>query len=436
MNLKKNDHIVIIGGGFAGLRLIKALKNKPVRVTLIDKHNYHAFQPLFYQVASARLEPASISFPFRKILQRYHNIVFRMSEVRHVDVKKNQLITNNGIVDYDHLVIGTGCITNFFGNEGVRKHALTMKTMQDAIEIRNRILLAFESYPTTDSSIEKEALMNIVIVGGGASGVELAGAFAELKNNILPKDYPTIDFSQLKIIMVEGSAFTLQAMSNNAREKSRSYLEEMGVEIKSGTILESYDGTVARLKTGETILCKNLIWSAGVAGQLIDGVAAPENIIRNRYVVSRHNQIRGTNNIYAIGDVAYMSTEKYPQGHPQVANVAITQAANLGRNINRALKRKSIKEYEYSDKGSMATIGKHKAVVDLKFLKFQGFFAWVIWMILHLMLIISLRNKIIIFINWAWNYITKDTSLRLIFNTPAEANASKNADADNTPRRA
>lgn len=420
MEIKPKDHIVIIGGGFAGMRLVKDLKNAPVRITLIDKQNYHSFQPLFYQVASARLEPASISFPFRKVFQKFRNFEFRMAEVKSVDTGNNLLITSNGVVHYDHLIIGTGCTTNFFGNEEIKKNSLAMKTMQEAIEIRNRILLGFEDYQTADFE-KKEGLMNLIIVGAGATGVELAGSFAELRNDVLPKDYPKVDFSKLRIILLEGSPFTLGVMSDQSKKMSRKYLEDLGVEIKTGVVLQSYDGNTAKLSSGETILCSTLIWSAGVTGNVIPGVTTPENLVRNRYVVDRNNLVKGTKNVYAVGDIAYMETPLFPKGHPQVANVAITQARNLAKNIKKTLGGKMINEYEYRDKGSMATIGKNKAVVDLKFWKFQGLFAWFVWMFLHLMLILSVRNKLIIFINWAWSYVTKDTSLRLIIN-PEEKN--------------
>ena len=420
MEIKPKDHIVIIGGGFAGMRLVKDLKNAPVRITLIDKQNYHSFQPLFYQVASARLEPASISFPFRKVFQKFRNFEFRMAEVKSVDTGNNLLITSNGVVHYDHLIIGTGCTTNFFGNEEIKNNSLAMKTMQEAIEIRNRILLGFEDYQTADFE-KKEALMNLIIVGAGATGVELAGSFAELRNDILPKDYPKVDFSKLRIILLEGSPFTLGVMSDQSKKMSRKYLEDLGVEIKTGVVLQSYDGNTAKLSSGEIILCSTLIWSAGVTGNVIPGVTTSENLVRNRYVVDRNNLVKGTKNVYAVGDIAYMETPLFPKGHPQVANVAITQARNLAKNIKKTLGGKMINEYEYRDKGSMATIGKNKAVVDLKFWKFQGLFAWFVWMFLHLMLILSVRNKLIIFINWAWSYVTKDTSLRLIIN-PDEKN--------------
>lgn len=419
MNIKPNDRIVIIGGGFAGIKIIKDLKNKPVRITLIDKHNFHSFQPLLYQVASARVEPASISFPFRKMFQGYKNFDFRMAKVERVDKEQKMVVTDNGNVRYDHLIIATGCTTNFFGNEEMKKNALPMKTMQEAIDIRNKVLQDFESYATA-SSEEKEKLMNIVIVGAGATGVELSGAFSELKNDVLPKDYPKVDFSGLDIYLLEGSENTLGNMSDDSKKTSRKYLEELGVRVKTGVVLKSYDGDNAVLSNGEIIPCKNLIWSAGVTGNVVQGVANPENIVRNRYIVDRYNRVVDTENIYAVGDIAYMETPLYPKGHPQVANVAINQGKNLAKNFIRSMNEKKLTEYEYKDMGMMATIGKNKAVVDLKHIHFEGIMAWLVWMFLHLMLILSVRNKLIIFINWAWAYITKDTSLRLIINSDKE----------------
>lgn len=419
MNIKPNDRIVIIGGGFAGIKIIKDLKNKPVRITLIDKHNFHSFQPLLYQVASARVEPASISFPFRKMFQGYKNFDFRMAKVERVDKEQKMVVTDNGNVRYDHLIIATGCTTNFFGNDEMKKNALPMKTMQEAIDIRNKVLQDFETYATA-SSEEKEKLMNIVIVGAGATGVELSGAFSELKNDVLPKDYPKVDFSGLDIYLLEGSENTLGNMSDNSKKTSRKYLEELGVRVKTGVVLKSYDGDNAVLSNGEVIPCKNLIWSAGVTGNVVQGVANPENIVRNRYIVDRYNRVVDTENIYAVGDIAYMETPLYIKGHPQVANVAINQGKNLAKNFIRSMNEKKLTEYEYKDMGMMATIGKNKAVVDLKHFHFEGIMAWLVWMFLHLMLILSVRNKLIIFINWAWAYITKDTSLRLIINSDKE----------------
>ena len=412
LSFKKGEKLVIIGGGFAGLQLAKSLQNKDLKILLVDKQNHHQFQPLFYQIASARLEPASISFPFRKVFQKYSNIDFRMADVIKILPEQKKILTSLGQITYDHLVIATGCKTNYFGNDQMSEHALSMKTTQEAIKIRNRILLNFEKeiFATEE---EKIALSNIIIVGGGPTGVELSGAFAELKKSILPKDYPSLDFSRLNIILLEGSKNTLNNMSEEAKISSRKYLEEMGVIVRTETLISTYDGNVAVLNNGEKIPTKNVIWAAGVTGNIIEGLAS-EDIIRNRYIVDRYNRLKNYSNIYALGDVAYMETPNYPKGHIQVANVAINQAKNLGKNIVNTLNDKPIKEYEYHDLGLMATIGKHKAVIDLPFIRFHGVIAWYIWMFLHLMLILSVRNKLIIFINWAWSYITKDTSLRLI----------------------
>ncbi|MFN8117842.1 MAG: NAD(P)/FAD-dependent oxidoreductase [Bacteroidia bacterium] len=410
--MKERKKIIIIGGGFAGLNLAKKLNNSNYDVLLIDRQNHHQFQPLYYQVASARLEPSNISFPFRKIFQKSNNIQIRLAEVTKIVAAENKIETNIGDFNYDYLVIATGCKTNFFGNEQISNHALAMKTTEEAIEIRNNILLNFEKYISAKDH-EKEALLNIVLVGAGPTGVELAGAFSEMKKHILPRDYPHIDFSKLKVILLDGSKNTLNSMSEESKKASRKYLEELGVIIRTETVVTNYDGVNAMLNTGEIILTNNLIWAAGVTGNIIEGIST-ENIIRNRYKVDRFNKIQGTQNIYAIGDIAYMETPLYPNGHPQLANVAINQGKNLAANFLNLLNEKAQKEYEYKDLGSMATIGKYRAVVDLPFIKFQGFFAWYIWMFLHLMLILSVRNKLAIFFNWAWSYIMKDSSLRLI----------------------
>lgn len=410
-----NEHIVVIGGGFAGLQFIKGLKNHPARITLIDKQNHHQFQPLFYQVASARLEPSSISFPYRKVFQAQQNFDFRLAQVIEIDSANNMVHTTTGPVSYDILVIATGCDTNFFGNSSLKQFALSMKTTQESIAIRNNILLTFEDYVTATDE-EKESLLNIVVVGGGPTGVELSGAFAEMRNDILPKDYRSVDFTKMRIILVEGSSFTLNAMRSSSKKASARYLEQLGVELKLNSFVTNYDGNTLELNSGEKINSRNVIWAAGVLGNIIPGIN-PESIERNRYLTDRFNRILGHDNIYAIGDIALMRTPKYIQGHPQVANVAINQANNLAGNLKRTLKGKKLKEYEYTDLGSMATIGKHRAVVDLPLLHMQGRFAWYIWMFLHLMLILSVRNKIVIFMNWAWSYLNHDSSLRLILST-------------------
>ena len=413
MKIKKN--IVVIGGGFAGLQFIRNFDTNDFNVLLLDKLNHHQFQPLFYQVATAQLEPSSISFPFRKIFQHKKNVQIRMAEVVKIDTDLNTVISTIGSFQYDYLVIASGCKTNFFGNNEIMKNALTLKTTYDAITIRNHILLNFEQIISAPET-EKESLLNIVIVGAGPTGVELAGAFAEIKKNILPKDYPSIDFSKLNIILIEGSKRTLSSMSNNAQNASRNYLEQMGITLYTEVFVKNYDGALVTLSNGMLIKTKNLIWAAGVTGNLIQGLKEDMRAPGNRIKVDRTNAVLGLSKVFAIGDMAYMQTPKYPNAHPQLANVAINQAKNLAKNFKAMIANKPLCGFKYKDIGSMATIGKNKAVVDLPFIKFKGLLAWYVWMFVHLMLILSVRNKLIIFINWAWNYFTKDTSLRLILS--------------------
>ncbi|WP_250253923.1 NAD(P)/FAD-dependent oxidoreductase [Chryseobacterium sp. Marseille-Q3244] len=409
--METREKIIIIGGGFAGLQLAKTLNNKNKKVIVLDRMNHHMFQPLFYQVASGRIEPSNISFPFRKIFQQSRNTQFRMTDVKEIDAANNKVITDEAEFTYDKLIIATGCKTNFFGNKELEGKAFGMKNTQEAISIRNHVLMTFEKL-IIEKSRSDDGNWNIVIVGSGPTGVELAGAFAEMKKDILPRDYPYMNFDHLKIILVSSTEKPLAVMSSEAQEKSEKYLKDLGVTFMSGEVVTDYDGDKVHLKSGKEIPSNNVIWAAGVTGNVIDGF--PEDkLVRNRYIVDRYNKIKGYDNVYAIGDIAYMETSKYPQGHPQVANVAINQAKNLGKNL---LKKNTgeWKEYEYDDQGSLATIGKHRAVVDLPFIKFQGFLAWYFWMFLHLMLILSVRNKLAIFFNWMWSYINKDSSLRLI----------------------
>lgn len=405
--------IIVIGGGFAGIQLIKNLKEDLFDILLIDKLNHHQFQPLFYQVATSQIEPSSISFPLRKIFQDRNDIRIRLAKVLSINSTINTIQTNIGEFSYDYLVIATGCKTNYFGNKEIKKNVYSLKTTYQAITIRNAILENFEKI-LVDNGEDKEGLYNIVIVGGGPTGVELSGAFAEIKRDVLPKDFFRIDFSKLQVILLEGSPNTLNNMSSVAQKASASYLKKMGVVLKTGVFVKNYDGEVLILSNGETLKSKNVIWAAGVTGNIIEGIN-PEIITpSNRIKVDRYNKVEGTENIFAVGDIAYMETPFYHKGHPQVANVAINQAKNLAKNLKSIELNKKLTQYEYNDLGSMATIGRNKAVVDLPRFKFTGYFAWYVWMFLHLMLILSVRNKLIIFINWSWNYITKNSSLRLI----------------------
>lgn len=409
--METREKILIVGGGFAGLKLAETLNNKNKKVIVIDKVNHHMFQPLFYQVACGRIEPSNISFPFRKIFQRSRNVQYRMTEVEKIIPEENKVVTEDAVFSYDKLIIATGCKTNFFGNAKMENLAFGMKNTQEAIAIRNHVLMTFEKL-IIEKSRSDDGNWNIVIVGSGPTGVELAGAFAEMKKEILPRDYPNMNFDHLNIILVSSTEKPLSVMSTEAQEKSEEYLKQLGVKFMSGERVTDYDGDKVILASGKEIPANNVIWAAGVTGNVIPGLN-PEILVNNRYKTDRFNKIQGYNNIFAIGDIAYMETPKYPKGHPQVANVAINQGKNVGKNLLRKSEKDWV-EYEYEDRGSMATIGKHRAVVDLPKFKFQGFFAWYFWMFLHLMLILSVRNKLAIFFNWMWSYFNKDSSLRLI----------------------
>jgi NADH:ubiquinone reductase (H+-translocating) len=411
--MTKKKRVLVAGGGFAGINFIKDLDTELFDVILIDKINHHQFQPLLYQVATSQIEPSSISFPFRYLFRKKKEIRIRLGRLTHVDMQHNKIGTNIGEFEYDYLVLALGCRTNFFGNEELGKHALTLKSVYDAINIRNHILQTFEDILNLPND-EKDGLYNIVVVGAGPTGVELAGAFAEIKNDFLPKDFHRIDFIKLKIILIEGSAYTLLNMSDTSHTYSRKYLEDLGVEVITKTNVVSYDGEVLKTNTGQSIRTKTVIWTAGVTAISVPGI--PETFIRrgNRLKVDRINRLDQSDNVFVLGDMAYMETPRYPSGHPQLANVAINQAKNLARNLKRMEAGKPTTEYEYYDLGTMATIGKNKAVVDLPWMHIKGYFAWFIWMFLHLMLILSVRNKLIIFINWAWAYVTKNTTLRII----------------------
>jgi NADH dehydrogenase len=392
-----------------------------VKITLVDKQNHHMFQPLFYQVASARLEPSSISFPFRAIFKNKSQLNYRYASVQQIVADEKFILTSMGIIPYDELVIATGCKTNFFGNKDLEKYSMAMKNTQQTIHIRNAILEKFERIQFTTTQLEQDELMNLVVVGAGPTGVELSGALAEMKHNVLPKDYPNFDFSKLNIILLEGSPNTLSAMSPVSQRWSQRYLEKMGVDVQTNAVVQSFDGHQLVLNSGKIIPTQTVIWAAGVIGNTISGLEKA-TLVRNRYKVDRHSKLLGYDNIYAIGDISYMETEKYPKGHPQLANVAINQGKTLAKNFKRSLQLKPLIAFEYKDKGTMATVGKHKAVVELPGLKFQGYFAWIVWMSLHLMLILSIRNKLTVFFNWAWRYITGDTSLRLILRDESERN--------------
>jgi len=407
--------IVIIGAGFAGLKLARSLKNSEYEIVLIDKRNYHQFQPLFYQVATSGLEPSSISFPLRKIFQKCNNVHIRLAEVKSVDNEKKVVITNIGEINYDILVFSQGADTNFFGMQNIKDKGYAMKSTPEALEIRNSVLRCFEDALTTENEEYRQSLMNIAIVGGGATGVELAGALAEMKNYILPQDYPELDFSKMNIYLIEAGEKLLANMSAKSSEKVHKYMDKLGVKIMTKSQVKNYDGNFIYVNDNK-IPTKTVIWAAGIIGNKIEGLK-PEIIARsNRIKVNNFNLVEGYTDIYAIGDIAYMTDKNFPNAHPQVAQVAIQQANNLSVNLKNLLKNKEFKPFVYKDLGSMATVGRNLAVVDLPRLKFQGFLAWVFWLFIHLMSIVGVKNRIFIFINWFINYFTYDQSLRLILS--------------------
>ena len=417
MNIPKSNlpRVVIIGGGFAGVNLSKKLANKNVQVVLIDKHNYHTFQPLLYQVSSSGLEPDSIAYPLRKIIKKHKTSFFRLAKVEEIVPEQNEIVTDIGNLSYDYLVLATGTKTNFFGNKTIESNSMPMKTVSQALDIRSLILQNFEKAAIADSKEERKAYLNFVIVGGGPTGVELAGAIAELKNHILPRDYHDLNADDMNIHLMEGNERVLSAMSKHASKKAEQFLSALGVKVHCKTFVEDYDGLKVETNSDLEMQSETLIWAAGVTGAPVKGLNADALKGKaNRYRVNRFNKVEGYENIYAIGDIALMETEAFPQGHPQVAQPAIQQGTLLGKNLLKLIEGREMKPFVYNDKGSMATIGRNKAVVDLKHYKFGGFFAWFIWMFIHLMSLVGFRNRVIVLFNWSYNYINFDKAARLI----------------------
>ncbi|AYL99420.1 NAD(P)/FAD-dependent oxidoreductase [Mucilaginibacter celer] len=416
MEQKKNTRprVAIIGGGFGGIQLAKKLKNAPVDVLMIDKHNYHTFQPLLYQVAGGAIAADSIGFPLRRIFTRQKNFRFALADVKKINPESNTLDTDIGTIYYDYLAIATGSNTNFFGNKEIEHFAMPMKNIPEALNLRSLILQNLEMSLVSKDPEEKAALMTFVVVGGGPTGVELSGALAEMRELILMKDYHGLRKHSMKVYLVEGKAELLAAFSPKASAKAKQFLQDMDVTIYNSVHVESYNGYLLKIDNGTTILTRNVLWAAGVKGEIPEGIPA-ENIARgNRILVDEYNKVKGYENIYAIGDVAAMITDEFPNGHPGVAPVAIQQGQNLGENVYRMFERKPLVPFKYKDKGSLATIGRNKAVADLGKLHFQGFFAWLVWGLVHIMSLAGFTNKGIIFFSWAINYFTKNSDNRLI----------------------
>ncbi|GAA0872280.1 NAD(P)/FAD-dependent oxidoreductase [Gangjinia marincola] len=418
MNIPQSTlpRVVIVGGGFGGINLAKKLLKEDIQLVVLDRRNYHTFQPLLYQVSTSGLEPDSIAYPIRKILKKGKNCFFRLTEVLEIDHNNNTLHTSIGSIRYDYLIVATGTKTNFFGNESIKDNAIWMKTVPQALNIRSLILENLEQSTITDDPEERKKLLNFVIAGGGPTGVELSGALAELRAHVLPNDYQEIEPSEIRIHLVEGSDRLLPPMSEYASAKAKEFLENMGVNIHLNTQVTGYDGsTVSTNKDRLSFDAATFIWSAGVTGAIINGM--PKESIHNkanRYLVNEFNKVKGTDNIFAVGDIALMKTEDFPEGHPQVAQPAIQQGEHLAKNVKRLLKGEQLKPFKYFDKGTMATVGRNRAVADIGKIKTGGFIAWFIWMFIHLWFLVGFRNRVVTFFNWTYNYINFDRAARLI----------------------
>jgi NADH dehydrogenase len=415
--LNNHNHqplIIIVGGGFGGIELAKKLRNKPVQVLLLDRHNYHTFQPLLYQVATGGLEPDSIAFPLRRIFKGQENFSFRMTEVEQIFPEKQVLKTSIGDLKYDYLVLATGSDTNFFGQKAIEHYSMPMKSIPEALNLRSMLLQNLEEAIIEQDKAKQHAWLNFVVVGGGPTGVELSGALAELKKHVLANDYPELDLSKVNIYLIEGSDKILGAMSEEASEKSRFFLEEMGVNVLCNQRVLGYDGEAIELSEAPAIPTKNVLWSAGVKGAVIEGIPSEAITRGQRILVDEYNRVQGCANIFAIGDLAAMLSDQYPNGHPGVAPVAIQQGRNLAQNLLRIIKQTNLIPFKYHDKGSMATVGRNRAVVDIGKIRFQGVFAWFVWMFVHLMTLVGFRNKLVVFVNWVWSYFSYDRGTRLI----------------------
>ncbi|MCC7297123.1 MAG: NAD(P)/FAD-dependent oxidoreductase [Bacteroidia bacterium] len=405
-----HPRVVIVGGGFGGLKAARTLRNKSFQVVLIDKNNYHQFQPLFYQVAMSGLEPSSVSFPLRKIFHKVQNIHVRTATVNSVSTQNKILNTDMGEITYDHLLLGMGAGSFFFGNAGFENHALGMKSVSESLYLRNQVLQMLEDAVNKGSSEN----IDIVVVGGGPTGVELSGSLAEMKKMMFPNDYPELDFNMMKIWLIEGSNRILSNMGEKSSAKALKYLQKLGVEVVLNTRLEKVENNIAFLNSGNSIPHKLMLWAAGIKAFQIDGIPSTSLAPNGRILTDGKLKVKGCENVYCIGDQAWVEDPNWPKGHPQVAQPAIQQGALFAKNLIAAQKGKALKNYTYKDLGSMATVGRNLAVAELGKFKPSGFIAWVIWMAVHLMSIVGVKNRLLIFINWLWSYITYDQSLRLL----------------------
>ncbi len=423
----KTSRVVVVGGGFGGIQLAKTLRNKDVQVVIVDKNNYHTFQPLLYQVATSVLESESIAYPIRKVFKNAKNVFFRLGEVTKIDPEANKIYLGNDELSYDHLVLATGAKTNFFGNDGLIVNAMPMKSIIEALDLRSMILHNFEKALRNSNERKRKGMMNFVIAGAGPTGVELAGAMGELKLHVLPHDYPELDFSQMNIYLVQSGDRVLPMLSEKSSERARKYLERLGVEVVLNTRVLDVSGDYVQTSTEEDIIAKTLIWTAGVTGNPVEGLGKEAIIKGNRIDVDEFHRVKGYDHVYAVGDVACMRSQAYPHGHPMVAPPAMQQGQNLGKNLLRKQKGKAMKTFNYKDKGAMATVGKNKALVEMGKFHSRGTFAWFIWMGVHLMALVGFRNRLITLFNWTKNYFNSDRGMRLMISKydPSEERRKK-----------
>lgn len=417
MNIPKSDlpRVIVVGGGFGGVTLSRKLSKLDLQLVLLDRHNYHTFQPLLYQVATSGLEPDSIAFPLRSIVEDNEDYFFRMADVEQIRHESKELVTNIGNISYDYLILATGSKTNFFGNDELESRAMSMKSVPESLDIRSLTLQNLEKATLTDDIEEKKKLMRIVLSGAGPTGAELAGAFSEFKNGVLPTDYPDMDPDNMEIILLDGSDRVLAAMSEKSSERAQEYLEGLGVKVVLNTLVKDYKNDIVETDSEYRIATSTFIWCAGVTGQPIAGV--PEGSKEDktgRYIVNLYHEVQGIEGVYAVGDSAYMETEDFPKGHPMVAQPAIQQGKNLAENFKRMLKGQELKEFNYFDKGTMAVIGRNRAVADIKGMKLGGTMAWLTWLGIHLYFLVGVRNRIVVFLNWVYNYFNFDRAARLI----------------------
>ena len=420
INIQRNQkkRVVIVGGGLGGLRLAEDLYGSGMQVVLIDKNNFHQFPPLIYQIASAGIDPSSISFPFRQIFRKRKDFYFRMAEARMVDTEKKILQTSIGKIDYDYLVLSAGATTNFFGNKNIEEWAIPMKTVPEAMGLRNALLSNFERALTCATEEERQELLNVVIVGGGATGVEIAGALSEMKRYVIPYDYPDMDSSLMHIYLIEAGDRLLAGLSQESSQKAYEFLKSMGVDIQFGKMVTDYRDHKVVMKDGTEIPTRTFLWVSGIRANAMPGIDESHLGRGFRFKVDEYNRIPGVEDVFAIGDQCLQTSDAaYPNGHPQVAQVAIQQAKNLAKNlklINQGADSSALTAFHYKNLGSMATIGRNKAVVEIGKFRSQGFFAWVLWLVVHLRSILGVKNKVMVLLNWLWKYVSYNDSIRMI----------------------